>query len=291
VSISFYTATHCIPLTKLNLGVDHPIEQVNRSAIRLENDAGDDGTSDTTEELTHAPPNGPTAPRPQYRQSYVFRLGSAFEKLGRWLKDSADNDEDFTRNIRLVYTAPDQDDISREAVAEIDTKSPGDYVSVRLVRQLLGIDYSIRPRTRVATTLQHGEIHSVGEITLRWTARNNKRGWVLGMPSFSPRYYTTTFEVIDTTEFDVILGRACINKYKLLKLDNRIFGMYEAHRPAISTRMFKLSFRRLNVTDYVDIATNVAEVQRQATARRENAEQRRQRADAQSVSCLCSCEG
>jgi hypothetical protein len=47
----------------------------------------------------------------------------------------------------------------------------------------------------------------------------------------------------------------------------------------------------LNVTDYADIATNVAEVQRQATVRRENAEQRRQRADAQSVSCLSSCEG
>jgi hypothetical protein len=172
-------------------------------------------------------------------------LGSAFEKLGRWLKDSTDNDEDFTRNIRLVYTALGQDDISREAVAEIDTKSPGDYVSVHLARQLLGIDYSIRPRTLVATTLEHGKINSVGEVTLRWTARNNKRGWVLGMPSFSPRYYTTTFEVIDTTEFDVILGRACINKHKLLKLDNRIFGMYKAHRPAISTRRFKLSFRCL----------------------------------------------
>jgi hypothetical protein len=237
VSALFHTATLSSPCTKQSKapiahGRSNPTEHVDGSAIHLEKDADNDDPADIAEAPVHAAPR--LIPRPPWH----YRL---MNKLGHWLiRRATVVNEDFTRYVRIAYKPEGEDEICDWATAEIDTKCSGDWISAHRLKELSGVDYSQNTPTLIAHTLHRGPIYSFGEVKLRWSARNNKPGWSPGMPSFKPKYYSAVFQVIDTDDFEVIIGQPSINEHKLVKLDNRIFGAYKAYRPALPTRRLRL---------------------------------------------------
>jgi hypothetical protein len=180
---------------------------------RLVNHLADEDTTGAGEALATPRPKGHNAPRTNTRKSFWFWLGSVREKFVRRLKGSAKRREGFTRDIHLVYSPLRHDDISHRSVAAIDTQSSENFVSALLLLELFELDYRGKAGTQVAVGVDGGNICSLGTIELRWRVFNDDTtAWVPGTPSFpTTKLIRTTFHVIDTKEFEVVIGRPCIN--------------------------------------------------------------------------------
>jgi hypothetical protein len=154
-------------------------------------------------------------------------------KVARWLLagEVEVKPEDYKRYIRISYKI-DNNDVSEYPLASFDTQCPGDWISVPFVRESWDLDFSGRPKTNVGI-FNGVPVFSLGHIELAWSSRDNRSEWSLGKLSFKPKTYRAIFEVIDTDDWDVIIGQKSISQLKLLTLNNRIFGSFEAHRPAI----------------------------------------------------------
>jgi hypothetical protein len=213
-----------------------------------------------------------TAPSSHRRRLFA----SVRLKFVRWLIRIAEKyEENFVRRIQIVRSPDDEDDILRVALAKFDTGCRDDWISLPMAARLSGEDYSKRGRKLVATqqtTEAKLEIYSYGTIELRWSARN----------TFKAKHYgPDVFQVVNITDYDVVIGMRSIEKYQLAKLNIPNYGGY---RPAIDTRRLELLFHRLNFTDDINAATKAAETLEKATVKRENADQARQRYEMQSVS-------
>jgi hypothetical protein len=200
--------------------------------------------------------------------------------------------EDFCREIRISCKV-DNNDEPRWAVALFDTQCPGDWISASFVRQTWGEDFSGNPKSRVAGTLNDVAVHSFGRIYLAWSSRDNRCGWLPGKLSFKPKTYRAFFEVIDADDFDVIIGQNSIAHHKLLICNNRLFGLFKAHRPAIRKGEPKIKTLGQGPTDLATIVTQiqVADSQARADVRRADAEILRSQADTRSVSSSSSISG
>lgn len=193
--------------------------------------------------------------------------------------------EDFRRYIRISRLIGNNDE-SEETLALFDTQCPSDWTSVSFVRETWGEDFSGRPKSEIAGTLNGGAVQSFGRIDLVWSSRDNRGDWWPGKLSFKPKTYRASFEVIDTDDFDVIIGQKSIAHHKLLVVNNRLFGLFKAHRTAIRKGESKILSLCQGFTDLATVVTQlqVADSQARADVRRAEAERLRSQADAQDVS-------
>jgi hypothetical protein len=200
--------------------------------------------------------------------------------------------EDFCRYISISYKVGNNDEL-QETLALFDTQCPGDWTSVSFVKETWGVDFSGQPRSCVAGTLNGVAVQSFGRINLAWSSRDNRSGWLRGKLSFKPKTYRASFEVIDTEDFNIIIGQKSIARHKLLILNNRLFGLFKAHRPAIRKGESKIKTLHQGLTDLatIDTQNQVADSQARADVRRAEAERLRSQADAQSVSSSSSIRG
>jgi hypothetical protein len=143
----------------------------------------------------------------------------------------------FTRWIRISklveneVTGERRED-SAEALTQFDTMCPGDWLSLEFAKRAWpDLDFDEQPRRVIADqtgSRNNGTVVSVGRINVAWSSRDNRPGKL----SFRDRTYRASFEVIDTADFDVIIGQESIELHKLLILNPSIFGQYKAHRVA-----------------------------------------------------------
>jgi hypothetical protein len=191
-------------------------------------------------------------------------------RLARRLRIYRERDnEQFMRVVKVAYKAGNNDQVSA-GVASFDTQCPGDWISARFVRENWGVEFSSALQAPAATTILGGTVYSLGQFDARWWCDNDRRRWSPRRLSFSPRFYSAQFEVIDAETFDVIIGRPSITKHSLLTGNNWIIGLYSAFRPS-NPRPGKIGLSQtqyLDHTDAVITAPNVSEEQRQADERR-----------------------
>ncbi|KAH7081861.1 hypothetical protein BKA63DRAFT_562398 [Paraphoma chrysanthemicola] len=204
---------------KHNDSVAGPRSQTNTTA-----DA--DTTTRTVEKSTqHTPRGGRTL---SFRASW--RSWSPVIKLTRWLSGRK-RDGDFDRHIRLIYNMG-HNDVVREAVLGLDTKCPGDWIRMSFLQEAFGLDYSKNPSYCVANnggTL----VYCFGQITLRWSGKNPDDSWLPGNLHFEPKTYTAVFDVVETTQWDVLFGGQTLDKLGIVTVNDRFFGYYDSRRPAI----------------------------------------------------------
>jgi hypothetical protein len=179
------------------------------------------------------------------------------------------NKEQFTRVIKVAYEVGNDDRVST-GVASFDTQCPGDWISARFVRENWGVEFSGARQAPAATTVLGETVYSLGQFNARWRCDNDRHWWSPRRLSFSPRFYSVQFEVIDAENFDVIIGQPSITEHSLLTRNNRIIGLYSAFRPS-NPRPGKIvapQSQQLDCTDAVTTASSISEQQRQADERR-----------------------
>lgn len=237
----------CCPLcsqAKLRLAADlidtipeHDDAAAQRPHIEVTNNA------ETTAAILENNVLKPSSSGQKFPPRHSWRSLSFVRKVRQWLSEEQANTnttadssreetirEDFCRYVKIAYTAGDNDE-PEEALATFDTQCPADWISVDFLKQTWHVDLSSLPKTPVAGSLNNTAVYSFGRVDLAWSSRDNRSGWLPGKPYFWPKTYRGSFEVIDSGDFDVIIGKETIAKTKLLVLPP-FLGCFKAHRHA-----------------------------------------------------------
>jgi hypothetical protein len=148
-----------------------------------------------------------------------------------------DASEYFIRRIRISKVVKDEatgerHEQSASALALFDTGCPGDLLSVEFAKGAWpDLDLDEKPNEVIADQIgsrNNGTVVSVGRIDVAWSSRDNRRGKL----SCRARTYRDSFHLVDTADFDVVIGSQSMLRYGLLNLNPRIFGHLKARRVA-----------------------------------------------------------
>jgi hypothetical protein len=227
------------PLVEL---IDSAAEHGEAAGPQPQSNATADANADTdttTEILKSEGPRASRSSEPPSRYN-SWRSWHFVQKFGRWLLgDEVENPrEDFTRQIRISYKV-DNTDVPEYSKAVFDTQCPKDLISAYFLKNTWNLDFDDEPKSWIATSYKGVAVHSIGQVKLAWSSHNTP-GWVPGKLSIPPKTFRAIFEVVDTGEWDIIIGQESIDQHKLLTFNHRIFGLFKAHRPAIPRGESKL---------------------------------------------------
>lgn len=143
----------------------------------------------------------------------------------------------FTRAIRISTAVRNEatgetHEESVEAMARFDTGCREDWLSLEFAKGAWpNLDLDEQPRRVIADqtgSRNNGTVESVGRINVAWSSGDHRRGKL----SFREKTYRGPFEIVDTADFDVIIGEESMLRHGMLRLNRRIFGLYKARRVA-----------------------------------------------------------
>ena len=168
--------------------------------------------------------------------------------------EDEDEDDIWTPEV-YVYLLVGGHEVRATVNVIFDTGSLENIISTSCLREgFHGFAYSRSVGERIGTSLTGcEELLSIATIDIRWRGRNNRAQRPSIGPNYRYRVETSTCHVVESDEFDLIIGRPTINRLKLFTRNTDIFG----------------GFRGVNKVK----AENVEQEQKTADAQRDRAKE------------------
>jgi hypothetical protein len=126
--------------------------------------------------------------------------------------ESTDRDSGW-RCSGLVTIVTGDREATRRATIILDPQCRSDWVSTQFVKRLR-FGFQSGPGTAIAQSLHGEDVISVGQLDGSWwidTARKSR--WSLkSFSNLTPTFYESTFEVVESVHFEVIIGARSLQK-------------------------------------------------------------------------------
>jgi hypothetical protein len=155
----------------------------------------------------------------------LFRLGAKHRTVGR-------SSNDTWQGIGDVAYEVDNSELVKRGVILLDTQSEDDLISTRFARKFLVDLDAANPKPYALTVTGH-TVYSVGTMSARWyTEKKRSR---LSFRSRGPilwRFIEAEFRIIDSDQFDVIIGKRTINDHMLLERTSLVAPFRELIPPS-----------------------------------------------------------
>ena len=139
--------------------------------------------------------------------------------------EDEDEDDIWTPEV-YVYLLVGGHEVRATVNVIFDTGSLENIISTSCLREgFHGFAYSRSVGERIGTSLTGcEELLSIATIDIRWRGRNNRAQRPSIGPNYRYRVETSTCHVVESDEFDLIIGRPTINRLKLFTRNTDIFG-------------------------------------------------------------------
>ncbi|KAH8639845.1 hypothetical protein IG631_07615 [Alternaria alternata] len=182
-----------------------------------------------------------------------------------------DKDNMWEPKVR-VYVVVGNDEISRTITALLDPQCHENLISTGCLHDSFPeVVYDTLVGVPIGTSITGREDYlSISTIDIRWTGCDDRALQSNKGLCFRPRVESSTCHVVESEEFDLIIGRPTIDKCKLFKR-NRIIAAFRGINPSAKCTSQDLAcFFRANSQC---AAENVDSDQQDADARREKAKE------------------
>ncbi len=107
-------------------------------------------------------------------------------------------------------------ELKRIAVASFDIAYHSDIVSTRFLQNYPNLVYATLPEDTGETIYGREILQVIGTVDLRWYGRNSERSLLNNVLQFRARFENSSCKVVDSDEFELIIGQDTINRLGLL---------------------------------------------------------------------------
>ncbi|KAI4714468.1 hypothetical protein J4E89_000148 [Alternaria sp. Ai002NY15] len=126
-----------------------------------------------------------------------------------------------------LYLVVGNDEIGRNVKILLDPQSPENVISTRCLSRFPGYTYSASNGVAIGTSITGREDYlSIAEVDIRWRGSNNKARRFTGPYFKQTRIESSTCHVVDSDEFDLIIGQPTINELGLFRRNNPIIAAF-----------------------------------------------------------------
>ena len=128
----------------------------------------------------------------------------------------------------LVRIIVGNDEIKRTVVVLFDPQCPVDIVSTHcLDTNFSGLAYPTSPPETIGTSITGREKYqSIGTVDLRWYGQKCRARLLNKVPQYRPRFEESSCCVVQSDEFELILGKGTIDKLQLFKPNRGIIAAF-----------------------------------------------------------------
>jgi hypothetical protein len=120
------------------------------------------------------------------------------------------------------------EEIKRTAVVLLDPQCPVDVVSTSCLRtKFPGFTYPRSIGETIGTSITAREKYqSIAMVDLRWYGQKGRARKSATEPQFRSRFEESSCHVVDSEEFELIIGRETIDRLRLYKLNHGIIAAF-----------------------------------------------------------------
>ncbi|KAI4919805.1 hypothetical protein J4E90_001942 [Alternaria incomplexa] len=161
--------------------------------------------------------------------------------LKAWMRRSASslrhkqNDNDVWTPDGYVYLVVGNGEIGRHVKILVDTQSTVDAISTSCVSRYPGYTYSASAGVAIGTSITGRENYlSIAEIEIRWRGINNQAQRSSGPYFRQTRIEESTCHVVESDEFDLIIGQPTINRLELLRRKTPILAAFRGVNTSVN---------------------------------------------------------
>ncbi|KAJ4377235.1 hypothetical protein N0V83_000058 [Neocucurbitaria cava] len=130
----------------------------------------------------------------------------------------------WEKNTEVSIVMSNNKEITRLAHVLFDPQCLGDLISTSFLRNFPGLQYE-RSEQRFGRTILSSPVPSIGTVDIRWHHEKAKNSTSRSKYS-QTRIDNTTCHVVDSKEFDLIIGRPTIDRLELFIANRRLVAPF-----------------------------------------------------------------
>jgi len=182
------------------------------------------------------------------------------------------NDNDVWTPDGYVYLVVGNGEIGRHVKILVDTQSTVDAISTSCVSRYPGYTYSASAGVAIGTSITGRENYlSIAEIEIRWRGINNQAQRSSGPYFRQTRIEESTCHVVESDEFDLIIGQPTINRLELLRRKTPILAAFRGVNTSVNSMLQALT--RTVRTNSCFVVENIHDDQQSAEDKRKKAKE------------------